>query len=235
MGAHLHAPGIDVQGCQLPEADLSHSDVSRGRWDHASIDRADLTGAVLADSSWSGVTAIETNATNATGEGLTATECTFSQAVFTGFAGRYATFRNCNFRGADLRDAYLYRASFIGDPPTSACLVKAQLDGANLTQAYLAADFTGASIRHAWATYARLNQSIFNDADLSGTSLFRASAVKIEFTGARLAGQRGAILADRCPDLPQSLQTAGDPNNERVAELVEELTELLARDAGKST
>ncbi|MGH3888424.1 MAG: pentapeptide repeat-containing protein [Pseudonocardiaceae bacterium] len=235
VGAHLHAPAIDVQGCQLPGADLSYSDVSRGRWDHVSVDRANLTGAMLADSSWSGVTAIEANATNATGEGLTATGCTFSQAVFTGFAGRYATFRNCNFRGADLRDAYLYRASFIGDPPASACLVKAQLDGANLTQAYLAADFTGASIRHAWATYARVNQSTFKDTDLSGTSLFRASAVKTEFTGARLAGQRGAILADRCPGLLQSLRAAGDPNSERVAELVEELTELLARDPGKST
>lgn len=235
VGAHLHAPGIDVQGCQLPDADLSNSDLSRGRWDHVGMDRANLTGAMLADSSWLGVTAIEADATNATGEGLTATECTFSQAVFTGFFGRYATFRNCNFRAADLRGAYLYRSSFMGDPPASACLVDAQLDGANLTQAYLAADFTRASIRHAWATYARVNQSIFTDADLRGTSLFRASAVKTEFTGARLAGQRGAILADRCPGLLQSLQAAGDPNSERVAKLVEELTDLLTRDVGKST
>lgn len=235
VGAHLHAPGIDVQDCQLPEADLRHSDLSRGRWDHVGVDRANLTGAMLANSSWSDVTAVEADAAKATGEGLTATECTFSQAVFTGFSGRYATFRNCNFRAADLRGAYLYRSSFIGDPPASACLVEAQLNGANLTQAYLAADFTGASIRHAWATYARVNQSIFKDADLSGTSLFRASAVKTEFTGARLAGQRGAILADRCPGLLQSLQAAGDPSSERVAALVEELTELLARDVGKST
>jgi hypothetical protein len=82
---------------------------------------------------------------------------------------------------------------------------------------------------------ARVNQSIFKEADLSGTSLFRASAVKTEFTDARLAGQRGAILADRCPGLLQSLRAAGDPNSERVAELIEELTELLAKDVGKST
>jgi uncharacterized protein YjbI with pentapeptide repeats len=226
-GAHLHAPGIDVQECHLSGADLSHADLSRGRWDQSSLDDANVAGAVLADSSWFCVSARRANATNVTGEGVTASECTFAEALFAGFAGRYATFRNCDFRSADLTGAYLYRASFIGDPP--------RLDGANLTQAYLAADFTGASIRQAWATYARVNQSIFDNADLRGTSLFHASAVKTDFTGARLGGQRGVIFADRCPGLPEALGHGGDPDNKRVAELVEELTALLARDSGKST
>jgi uncharacterized protein YjbI with pentapeptide repeats len=234
-GAHLHAPGIDVQGCHLPGADLSHADLTRGRWDQSTLDDANVAGAVLADSSWFCVSSRRANATNVTGEGLTASECTFAEAVFAGFAGRYATFRNCDFRSADLTGAYLYRASFIGDPPASACLAGARLDGANLTQAYLAADFTGASIRQAWATYARVNQSVFADADLRGTSLFHASAVKTDFTGARLGGQRGAIFADRCPGLPEALSHGEDPDSKRIAELIEELAALLARDSRKST
>jgi uncharacterized protein YjbI with pentapeptide repeats len=234
-GAHLHAPGIDVQGCRLFGADLSHTDLSRGRWDQSSLDEANVAGGVLADSSWFCVSATGTDMTNATGEGMTASDCTFTEALFAGFAARYATFRNCDFRSADFTGAYLYRASFIGDPPASACLAEARLDGANLTQAYLAADFTGASIRQAWAAYARVNQSIFVNADLRGTSLFHASAVKTDFTGARLGGQRGAIFADRCPGLSEALGQSEDPGNNRVAALVEELTALLARDSRKST
>ncbi|MGH3922903.1 MAG: pentapeptide repeat-containing protein [Pseudonocardiaceae bacterium] len=234
-GADLHAPGIDVHACHLPEANLAHADLTNGRWDGCNLDRAVLTGSVLTGSSWLSSTAVEAEATNATGEGLTATECTFSRAVLTGFAGRYATFRNCTLRGADLRGAYLYRSCIMGDPPASACLVDAQLDGANLAQAYLAADFSNASIRHAWATYARVNQSIFDGANLSGTSLFHASAVKTIFTGAQLSGQRGAMFADRCPGLVPALRGSGDTDSERVAEWVEEFGQLLRNDLGKST
>ena len=231
----LHARRIDVQDSQLPEADLSHTDLSGGRWEQVGLNRASLVGALMSDSSWQAVTAIKADVTQAVGEALTASECTFTEAVFAGYTGRYATFRNCNFRRADFRGAYLYRAAIIGDPPASACMVDAQLDGANLTQAYLAADFTGASMRHGWATYARLNQSIFDGADLQGTGLFRASAVKVEFAGTRMGGQQGAIFADRCPGLLDALRAAMDPGNKRLAELVEELTELLNRDSGKST
>lgn len=231
----LHAPGIDVHDCHLADADLSNADLSHGRWHQVAMDRAQLAGAILTDSSLRQVTAIEVDATDATGEGVTATECTFTNGVFVGFAGRYATFRNCDFHSADLRRAYLYRSSFIGDPPASACMVNTILDGANLTQAYLAADFTGASVQHVWATYARVNQSIFNEADLRGTSLFRASAVKAEFNNTKVGGQRGAIFADRSPGLLAALHASGDPDSQRVAKLVEELTELLNGDSGKST
>ena len=80
-------------------------------------------------------------------------------------------------------------------------MVKVKLDGANLIQACLAADFTDATLRHVWATYARVNQSIFNGADLRGTSLYRASAVKTEFNGAEMGGQRGVMFADHCSGL----------------------------------
>lgn len=231
----LHAPSVDIHDCHLADADLSHADLSNGRWRRVAIDRVKLIGAVLPDSSLRHVTAIGADISDATGEGLTASECTFANAALGGFAGRYATFRNCDFRSADLHGAYLYRSSFIGDPPASACMVDVKLDGANLTQAYLAADFTDASLRHVWATYARVNQSIFNGADLRGTSLFRASAVKTEFNEAEMGGQRGAIFADRCPGLLSALHAAGDPNSRRLAKLVEELTELLDGDPGKST
>lgn len=235
LGPGLHAPEIDVQDSYLAGADLRRSDLSHGRWRNTTLDRANLHQALLADSSWSDVTAVELDARKATGEGLTATECSFAQGSFAGFAGRYATFRNCDLRAIDLRGAYLYRAIIVGDPPTSACMVNTQLDGANLTQAYLAADFTGARIRQGWAIYARVNQSVFTDADLSGTSLFRSSAVKAEFTRARMSGQRGIILADRCSGLTESLRADDDPGSAAVAEQIENLSKLLTQDAGKST
>lgn len=233
--AGLHAPGIDVDRCQLPGADFSDADLSGGRWRHVNLDAAKLAGSVLTHSFLRQVSAVEADLTDATGGGLTASECTFASAVLAGFAGRYVTFRNCDLRSADLRGAYLYRSSFIGDPPASACMVEALLDGANLTQAYLAADFTGASIRHAWATYARINQSILQGADLCGTSLFRASAVKTQFDGAAMDGQRGAMFADRCSGLVTALRAAGDGASRQAAEVVEEMTALLRRDSGKST
>jgi len=123
----------------------------------------------------------------------------------------------------------------VGDPPASANMTNTRLDGANLTQAYLAADFTGASLTGGWATYARLNQALLNEADLRGTNMFRASAVKTEFVDAQLGGQRGAIFADRCPGLLDALMSSPDPG---LAPLINSLTELgavLTSDRGKST
>jgi uncharacterized protein YjbI with pentapeptide repeats len=233
--AGLQSPGIDIADSHLAGADFRDADLSCGRWARVSINDARLGGTSLTDSFLRDVTAAGADLTEATGEGLTATECSFAGSDFTGFAGRYATFRNCDFRAADLRRTYLYRSSFMGDPPASACMVDVKLDGANLTQAYLAADFTGASLQQVWATYARVNQSIFDGANLRGTSLFRSSAVKTSFVGAAMSGQRGAIFADRCAGLVSALRASNDPDSHRVAKLVEELTELLHGDSGKST
>jgi uncharacterized protein YjbI with pentapeptide repeats len=234
--AALRAPGIDVSHCHLPGISLENADLPRGRWDHVCLDGGNLTGAGLAGTAMLQVTARGTIMASVAGEGFTATECDFTKASISGFVGRYATFRNCNMADADLRGAYLYRAVIVGDPPASANMTGADLEGANLTQAYLAADLAGARISGGWATYARLNQSILNGADARGTSMFRASAIKTEFVGTRLGGQRGAILADRCPGLLDALAKSDDPG---VAALLEWLSSdfngAMARDRGKST
>lgn len=231
----LHAAGLDVDGGDLHGVNFSGADLSRSRWSRCTLNGATLVDTVLTDSTWLGVTAREANFGQARGEGFTASECTFSNSRFAGFAGRYATFRSCDLRAADMRGAYLYRATIVGDPPTSACLMEATLDGANLTQAYLAADFRRASIRNAWAVYARVNQSRFDGADLRGTSLFRASAVKTDFTDAKLGGQRGLLLADRAAGLLDALRASDDPDAKTVAESLDRLYVLLADDRGKST
>ncbi|MFD7022063.1 pentapeptide repeat-containing protein [Promicromonospora sukumoe] len=230
----LHAPGIDVGGSDLPGADFTGADLTDGRWIDSSLAQATFDEAALGGSTWTRVSAVGATLRSVRAEAMTCTECSFVEAILTAFAGRYATFRGCDLRNVDLSGAYLYRAVIVGDPPPSARLTGATLDGANLTQAYLAADLTGASIRHAWATYARINQSIFADADLRGTSLFRASAVKTDFTSSRLGGQRGLLFADRCAGLAAALGDA-DPGAKRVGELVDDLTSLLAHDTGKST
>ncbi|WP_345442141.1 pentapeptide repeat-containing protein [Actinoallomurus vinaceus] len=231
----LRASGIDVEGGDLSEISLCDADLRHGRIIGASMNAARLDRALLQESSWRGVTARGVQGTGIQAEGFTATECSLADAVLTRFAGRYATFRNCDLSRADLEMSYLYRASVIGDPPASASMRGVRLDGANLTQAYLAADFTEASLPHGWATYARINQSVFDGADLRGTLLFRASAVKTEFNGAQLGGQRGGLLADRCIGLAEALRGSKDPEAAGVADAIEELAALLARDPGKST
>lgn len=235
-GAGLRAPGIDVSHSHLPGIVLKHADLPRGRWDHVCLDGGDLTGVGLADSTMLQVTARGTTMASVAGEGLTATECDFTEALMPGFAGRYATFRNCNMARADLRGAYLYRAVIVGDPPASANMTSTCLEGANLTQAYLAADFTGANISGGWATYARLNQSILNGADARGTGMFRASAVKTEFVEAQLGGQRGAIFADRCPGLLEALANSEDPGTAPLHDwLSSDFSGAMARDRVTST
>lgn len=233
--ADLHAPGIDVEGCDLVDADFSGADLRQGRVVGTSMDGARFDCALLQESSWRNITARKLHGESVQAEGFTATECAFTDAVLTRFAGRYATFRNCDLGGADLQRSYLYRASVIGDPPVSASMTGTRLDGSNLTQAYVAADLSEASFRHGWATYARINQSVFVRADLRGTSLYRASAVKTDFTGAQLGGQQGAPFADRCKGLADALRTSRDPAAAEMAEMIEELGSLLAEDPGKST
>lgn len=235
VATELSASDIDVLDSQMIGADLRDADLAGGRWARTSVDHGNLSGAVLANSWWQQVTLVEATLADAAGEGMTATECSFTRAHFTGFAGRYATFRNCDLQAADLQRAYLYRCSFVGDPPTSACLASTNFDGANLTQAYLAADFTGASLRHVIATYARVNQSIFAGADLTGLNMFRASAVKTDFTDARLTGTLGYVFTDRRPGLSASLSNSDDSESGRVAEFITDLEKLLDSDTRKST
>ncbi|MCD0453249.1 pentapeptide repeat-containing protein [Actinocorallia sp. API 0066] len=233
--AGLHAPSVDVEGGDLAGIDLSGADLRRARLVEVSLDGAVLDRALLQEATLCGVTGRRIQGEGIRAEGLTAAECTFTDAVMPRFAGRYATFRNCDLSRVDLRESYLYRASVIGDPPASARLVGARLDGTNLTQAYLAADLSEATFPQGWATYARINQSIFDGADLRGTSLYRASAVKTNFSGARLGGQRGALLTDRCVGLVEALRASKDPDVAELADEVEALASLLARDPGKST
>ncbi|MET8779033.1 pentapeptide repeat-containing protein [Nocardia sp. NPDC004654] len=235
VATELSAVGIDVLDSQLVDANFRGADLTGGRWSHVCLDRANFADAALADSWWHHVSACEATVTEATGESMTATECSFARANFSGFAGRYATFRNCDFNAADLQRAYLYRASFIGDPPASACMSSVNLDGANLTQAYLAADFTEASLRHVTATYARVNQSIFSGADLSGLSMFRASAVKTDFTRAQVSGTLGLMFADRCTGLLAALAASDDPESLRLTKFVNDFEALIASDTRKST
>jgi uncharacterized protein YjbI with pentapeptide repeats len=234
-GRDLRATGATVHQSHFSESDFSGADLSRSHWTAVALNQVVLSGASVGDAFWSDVSAPELDAQRLRAEGWTATECRFTTANFAGFAGRYSTFRNCDMHQINLRGAYFYRATIVGDPPSSACLVEANLDGANLTQAYLAADFTGASLRAGWATYARLNQSTFTKADLAGTSLFHASAVKTVFTDTRVSGQRGLLFADRCPGLIDALTSGSDDKAEHIARLVQALGELLDRDTGKST
>jgi uncharacterized protein YjbI with pentapeptide repeats len=97
-----------------------------------------------------------------------------------------------------------------GDPPRAMSLRDADLEGANLVQSHIAADLSGANLVAVHAAYARLNQSVLRNADLRGISLFDASLVKTDFSGARLSVLRPPFFADRCAGLKEALAVAHD-------------------------
>lgn len=148
------------------------------------------------------------DASGASAENFSAVECGLRTSNFRGFGGRCATFRDCDLSESDFRAAYLYRAMITGDPPSGMSLVGSEFTGANLVQAYLAADFTGARLRNAKMAYARLNQSVFDSANLTGAGLYEASMVKTSFKGAIMRAVSAPFFADRCAGLTEALDDA---------------------------
>jgi hypothetical protein len=119
-----------------------------------------------------------------------------------------------------------------GDPPRAMSLRGADLCGANLVQSHIAADLSGSSLVGVHAAYARLNQSVLCQADLRGISLFDASLVKTDFTGARLSGLRPPFFADRCVGLLDALAVAEDA---AAIAFLAELGAVMRHGVGSST
>ena len=108
----------------------------------------------------------------------------------------------------------------------------ADLQGANLVQSHIAADLTSAKLVGVHAAYARLNQSVLRDADLRGISLFDASLVKTDFSGAHLSELRPPFFADRCAGLLDALAIAEDHT---AIEFLDQLVLAVDGGAGGST
>ncbi|HET9257613.1 MAG TPA: pentapeptide repeat-containing protein [Pseudonocardiaceae bacterium] len=229
---NAHLRDIDVVDCQLMNAKFANADLSGGR-----LVRCELSGIDLSEASLVGAALAYTSAAGAIlrqafAENLAIHECSLPRVSFEGIKARGLVVRDCDLSGAKMTGAYLYRAMFTGDPPRAMSLRGADFSGANLVQAHIAADLTEACLVGAHASYARLNQSTLCDTDLRGISLFDASMVKTDFTGAQLSVLRPPFFADRCTGLAEALTAAGDA---RALGYTEELAKTLCHGTSTST
>jgi uncharacterized protein YjbI with pentapeptide repeats len=229
-GAHLR--DIDVVDCHLANLDFGEANVAGGR-----VLRSDLAGANFTDASLIGATISFSSLVGARFDGAQAenaaiVESALTGATLDGIRARGLVMRDTDLTEASLRSAYLYRALLTGDPPRAMSLRRANLQGANLVQSHIAADLSGANLAGAHAAYARLNQSILCDADLRGISLFDASLVKTDFSGARFSVLCPPFFADRCSGLKEALAAAGDAT---ATAFLKQLNSALDRGVGTST
>jgi len=225
-GIKLNAPGADFQSCSLRELNFSEANLSRSRWLECTIEQGTLSSAKLEGAFFSHCRLPKLAFDHVRAENIHFVETQLANADMRGFAARCAFFRDCNLEHADLTGAYLYRAMLTGDPPRAMSLRGAKLNRAVLTQSYIAADLEGANLRGAIAAYARLNQCSMQNADLSGINAFEASMVKVDVTGATLAGLGPPIFISRCPGLSESLKDRDDHSSRELGLFVEGMENL---------
>jgi uncharacterized protein YjbI with pentapeptide repeats len=229
-GAHLR--DVDVVDCHLANVDFREADVAGGR-----LLRSDLAGADFTNASLIGATIFFSSLVGARldaaqAENAMIVESALTGATLNGIRARGLVVRDTDLTDAKLHSAYLYRAMLTGDPPRAMSLRGADLRNANLVQSHIAADLSDATLAGAHAAYARLNQSILCDADLHGISLFDASLVKTDFSGAHLSVLRPPFFADRCEGLDTALAAAED---ERAVEFLKQLDGAMGHGVGSST
>jgi uncharacterized protein YjbI with pentapeptide repeats len=207
-GAHLR--DIDIVDCHLARAALTGANVAGGRFLRSDLAEANFNDASLVGAMISSSSLVGARLDGAQAENATIIESALEGASLEGIHARGLVVRDTDLSDACLRAAYLYRAMLTGDPPRAMSLRGADLCGANLVQSHIAADLSGANLVGVHAAYARLNQSVLHDADLRGISLFDASLVKTDFSGARLSVLHPPFFADRCPGLIDALAVADD-------------------------
>jgi uncharacterized protein YjbI with pentapeptide repeats len=122
-----------------------------------------------------------------------------------------------------------------GDPPVTMDLQGCRMPNAVLVQAYLAANLNGTELNNVRLAYGRLNQSTLRGADLRGAHLFQCTAIKTDFTAARLAGVHPPILADRCIGLEEALHDAADPSANALLTQLHDLEAALSNSERRST
>lgn len=214
-GAGWSARGAQLRDVDVVDCHLASSVFTAANLAGARLVRSDLAGADFRDASLIGAmisssSLVEARLDAAQAENATIVESALEGASLEGIRARGLVVRDTNLSGACLRAAYLYRAMLTGDPPRAMSLRDADLQGANLVQSHIAADLSRANLVAVHAAYARLNQSVLRDADLRGISLFDASLVKTDFSGARLSVLRPPFFADRCAGLKEAVAVAED-------------------------
>jgi uncharacterized protein YjbI with pentapeptide repeats len=207
-GAHLR--DVDIVDCHLADAVFTGSNVAGGRVLRSDLTGADFRKASLLGAMISSSSLVGAHLDDARAENATIIESALEGASMPRISARGLVVRDTDLSDARLQSAYLYRAMLTGDPPRAMSMCRADLSGANLVQSHIAADLSDAKLVGVHAAYARLNQSVLCGADLRGISLFDASLVKTDFSGARLSVLRPPFYADRCSGLLDAVAAADD-------------------------
>jgi uncharacterized protein YjbI with pentapeptide repeats len=231
----LEAREADISAVSMPYADFTTADLEHARLINVSLENALFCGSKLDGSLLTNCMADHADFSGAAGENIAIRESSFQQANMTRFSARCAHFRDCNMAHVNLRNAYLYRAMITGDPPASMSMMEADLSETTLVQSYIAGNLTGVNLRGALMVYARLNQTVLVDADLTGSTLFGASLVKTLFDGAKLDSVAGPVFSDRCSGLREALSVAKGDSSKNMADFVEGLEGLLTDQQRGST
>jgi uncharacterized protein YjbI with pentapeptide repeats len=225
-----HLRDIDVIDCHLANVDFKEANVAGGRILRSDLAGADFTDASLIGATISSSSLVEAHLDAVKAENAAIVESALTGATLKGIRARGLVVRDTDLTDADLHSAYLYRALLTGDPPAAMSLRRADLREANLVQSHIAADLSDSRLAGAHAAYARLNQSILCGADLRGISLYDASLVKTDFSGARLSVLRPPFFADRCPGLTEALA-----DDESASAFLKKLDRAIRRGVGSST
>ncbi|UWU68077.1 MULTISPECIES: pentapeptide repeat-containing protein [Bradyrhizobium] len=224
----LSAPFSDFSLSNLAKAEFEEADLSEARLLSVNLVRANLVGAVLNGVSIRSCQLDGADLSRASGETISITESTMRDARLGGFRARCAFIRDCDIDDADFSQAYLYRSMITGDPPQSMALNRANFEGANLVQSYIAAGMTGSNLEAARTAYVRMNQSSLRKANLSGVTPFQASFVKTDFSDAEITTFEPPFFADRCPGLQAALEGVED-RKYKPSEYLADFSSLMSR------
>jgi uncharacterized protein YjbI with pentapeptide repeats len=222
---------VSIMNGNFSLADLTQSTFIDVRAHSLVLDCAKLDGAALRRVIWPGVQAKHISAEN-----LHGIECLMDGANLDDIRARCLVLRDCSLANASMRYAYLYRAMITGDPPKSMILCCADLTGANLIQAYVTADLSGATLNGANLVYSRLNQSVLAGSALRGCSAYHASMIKVDFSNADIKGLGLPFFADRCPGLRTTAKAQLDEAEaKRLEKFLDQLSDVLGGHNGTST
>jgi uncharacterized protein YjbI with pentapeptide repeats len=196
---------VSVDGADLSHCDLSDVRILRCSLTGANLDGAVLNGATVRRSNLRGASLVAVMAENAH-----VVESDLGAVDATRLNARCLVARDVDMTGIVLVNANLYRGMLSGDPPGGMRMRDADLSGAVLVQAYLAADLTGANLLNVNAAYSRFSQSSLRGARLGAAAMYQSTWIKVDLRGADLRDVRAPVFVDRCPGLDEALDGNGD-------------------------
>lgn len=189
----------NLEGLALEEINLERANLFRTNLGHTRFCRANLRGAIMAESLLQSADLGEAdlrgaNVRQSRTEGANLRKANLEGTSFFGCLGYETWFAEASLRGANLEKSFFGGSSFL----------QADLEGANLYKADLQrANFAQARLPRATLAWSRLNQANLSRADLSHANLEMAEMVQVnliltDLSHARLTGVnlQGAQLVE---------------------------------------